>query len=177
MTDDKNRSLGNYIGPHPSFELYLMTTSSYIWIGVGCLIWPFLIHWLASYNFLSFLTYVTLAIPAHILGVLLIIAGLILAHMEYVATSFVIRGSNLFISYGLITKTSNTIPLKYIFDCDTEEGPTEKAMKVKTLLIRVLDSGRRSFTLRLRFVSNADEVRDFILENSAAAQARVVTSF
>jgi len=116
------------------------------------------LHGLVAYNALFYLV-----------GGLCVATAIVVAHLQYKATSFIMEDGMLFVSWGLVQQVSLTIPVKFILDCDISCGPTDQLFGVKSLHLSVMGRlAAGSSQMTLKFIRDAEDWRAFLLQNSAA---------
>ena len=165
------------LGPHQSYEYYLWIKSKLLKIGIFLLVLPFFVTFLLPV-FPSLTWFETYLIGRYVigLGALCILITLVASRLLYKSTSFVVRDQILYISYGLVNQVTNTVPLRFIYDCDVYCGPVEQLLGVKTLQLRVMSGGGHSYIVLLCFLKDADLIRDYLLSYSAVRTSNIVTA-
>lgn len=164
-----------FIGPDWKFEMYLTFLSPFVWLGILSLVGPFILGFID----VPLINRLEASVPSWgfvALGAGLILIGVISAHLLYINTSYIVKDKKLFISGGVVNKKVNTVPLRFVFDCDISASANEQIFGVQTLTLRATDEGRRNSTLKLRFITDGEACRDLILKDSAANDARVISS-
>lgn len=174
---DKDLNADLLIGPDASYEYYLWLVSPALWAGLGFLVLPFFLQDLfaAFPNIAHFDEYYPGKV-SFLVGILLLIAGFAISRLLYLSTLFVIKDAILYVKYGIITKVANTVPLRFVYDCDISSGPLEQLLGVNAMQVKVMGGNRRSYMVILRFVKDAEGARDFILQHSAVRNSSVVTA-
>jgi membrane protein YdbS with pleckstrin-like domain len=174
---DRDLDGGTIIGPDVTYEYYLWLVSPALWCGVLLLIVPFFLQDLfKAFPQIDYLDSYHPGLAAFVLGVLLLCAGFVISRVRYLSTLFVVKEEILYVKYGVITKVSNTVPLRFVYDCDVFSGPLEQTMGVKTLQVKVMAGNGGSYFVILRFIKEAEMVRDFLLQHSAVRNSNVVTA-
>jgi membrane protein YdbS with pleckstrin-like domain len=156
------------LGPHSSYEYYLILRNPLLWIGLVLFVIPFIgldlsqsfpfLRGMVDYHYLIYLA-----------GVLCVVGAIAVSHWQYKATTFVIEQGMLFVTWGLVRQVSLTVPLRFILDCDISCGPNDQLFGVKSLHLTVMGrvAGGAS-QLSLKFIKHAEDWRLFLLANSAA---------
>jgi membrane protein YdbS with pleckstrin-like domain len=157
-----------YLGPASAYEYYLIFRSPLLWIAGLLFFIPFVsldlsrhfsaLQGIVGYNALFYLT-----------GGLCVAAAIVVGHLQYKSTSFILEDGMLFISWGLVQQVSLTIPVRFILDCDISCGPTDQLFGVKSLHLSVMGKvAAGSSQMTLKFIKDAEDWRAFLLQNSAA---------
>lgn len=167
--------VSSLLGPNWAYEVTLTFFSPFIWLGLVSLIGPVI---LGFFN-IPLITKIEETIPDWTfvaIGAALITIGVTYSHFLYINTTYILRGKKLFLSSGVFNKKVNTVPLRFVFDCDISASTMEQIFGVNTLTLRATDEGKKNQSLKLHSIKYGVAVRDAILKDSAANEARVISS-
>jgi len=171
MDEYENQEGDQIIGPAPAYAAYLLVTNNLIWLGGICAILPFAaLHFsqlqpIKPYSALFFLA-----------ALLLCIGGITWGKLAYKHTKYLVRDKTLYIYTGILNRSVNTIPLRFIFDCDLTSNLAEMAWGVQKIHLKVLEGTRNRIDVPLQFIKDGEKVRDSLLSESATREASLITA-
>lgn len=160
-----------FIGPAPAYSAFLLLTSNWIWLGVIVAGSPF-----AALHFEQLKAMQSYAPLFFICGFLSCMFGITWAKLLYRHTRYLVRDNVLYVYAGVFSRTVNTIPLRFIFDCDLSSNLAEMAWKVEKIHLKVLEGTRNRVDVALHFITDAESKRDFLLSESATKQSTLITA-
>jgi hypothetical protein len=160
-----------FIGPAPAYSAFLLLTNNWIWLGAVIAGLPF-----AALYFPQLSAFQPYAPVFFGVGFLFCMFGITWAKLLYRHTKYIVRDNVLFVYTGVFNRTVNTIPLRFIFDCDLTSNLAEMAWSVEKIHLKVLEGTRNRVDVTLHFISDAESKRDYLLSESATRQSTLITA-
>jgi hypothetical protein len=175
--DTSNLEGGNgdiLIGPAPAYSAFLLLTNNWIWLGVLIAGLPFIALYFPQISQLQLLR--TYAPAFFAVGFLSCMFGVTWAKLLYQHTKYIVRDHVLYIHTGVFNRIVNTVPLRFIFDCDLTSNLAEMAWSVEKIHLKVLEGTRNRVDVVLHFIADGESKRDFLLSESATRQSTLITA-
>lgn len=160
-----------FIGPSPAYSAFLLLTNNWIWLGVLTAALPF-----AALYFPQLQPAQPYAPAFFVAGFLSCMFGVTWAKLLYRHTKYIVRDHVLYIYTGVFNRTVNTVPLRFVFDCDLTSNLAEMAWSVEKIHIKVLEGTRNRVNIVLNFITEGESKRDFLLSESATRQSALITA-
>lgn len=160
-----------FIGPAPAYSAFLLLTNNWIWLGILIASLPF-----AALYFTQLQPLKPYAPAFFAAGFLFCMFGVTWAKLLYRHTKYIVRDHVLYIYTGVFNRIVNTVPLRFIFDCDLTSNLAEMAWSVEKIHLKVLEGTRNRVEVVLHFIADGESKRDFLLSESATQQSTLITA-
>jgi membrane protein YdbS with pleckstrin-like domain len=171
MDEFESQEGDQIIGPAPSYAAYLLISNNLIWLGGICAALPF-----AALHFPQLQAVKPYSTLLFIAAFFLCMGGITWGKLAYKHTKYLVRDKTLYIYTGILNRTVNTIPLRFIFDCDLSSNLAEMAWGVQKIHLKVLEGTRNRVDVALQFIKDGEKVRDDLLSESATREANLITA-